>query len=65
MDFKKSSGSNRGRLVVAFFLAIMTVLFALTALTFEPSAAQYTIWGVSGAMLVSSIWAFTRAFKRR
>lgn len=65
MDFKKTPGSNRGRILVTGFFATMGVLFALTALTFEPSPAQYTIAAVAGAMFVAALWGLSQVLKNR
>lgn len=55
---------TNGRVLVAAFLKLMGVLFTLTALTFEPSPAQWTILAVAAFMYLGGIVAFVIAYKQ-
>lgn len=56
---------NNGRVLVAAFLFLMGVLFTLTALVFEPSPAQWTMFGVAAFMYVGAITGFVIALRHR
>lgn len=64
MESDKRLRLTNGRVLVAAFLTLMGVLFTFTALTFEPSPAQWTILAVAAFMYVAGIVAFLIAYKQ-
>jgi len=64
MESEKRLRLTNGRVLVAVFLTLMGVLFTLTALTFEPSPAQWTILSVAAVMYVGGIVAFVIAYRQ-
>ncbi len=65
MASKKRLSLSNGRVLVSAFLTLMGVLFTLTALTFEPSPAQWTILGVAGLMYLGGVVGFIVALRHR